>query len=337
MDTATATEPLVIENLAVEYRTKGRAFVRAVAGVDLTVGRGEIVGLVGESGCGKSTVAKAVVGIVPPAEGAIRYRGETVAPLRSQGKRPASQRNLQMVFQEPASSLNPRRSIGSQIEDALRFATDLPEEQWPERIRELVDLVGLPKTAPDSYPHQFSGGQKQRACIARALAAEPVVLVADEAISSLDASAQAQIAELLVSLVKRLDIGLLFISHDLSVVGEICDRIAVMYLGKIVEIGLPEQVWHEPRHPYTRALMRSVPTIERDSFPESLEGEVPDPANPPPGCRFHTRCAFVHDRCRSEEPPLIDLQGGACQSACWLQSPDAEVDLAELARASGHD
>jgi len=330
----TAQNPLVVDNLAVEYRTKGRQHVRAVAGVDLSVGRGEIVGLVGESGCGKSTVAKAVVGIVPPAEGAIRYRGDEVVPLKRSGKRPASQRNLQMVFQEPASSLNPRRSIGAQIEDALRFATDLPEEDWPERIRELVDLVGLPKSAPDSYPHQFSGGQKQRACIARALAAEPVVLVADEAISSLDASAQAQIADLLVSLVRRLDIGLLFISHDLSVIGEICDRIAVMYLGKIVELGLPEQIWHEPRHPYTRALMRSVPSIQRDSFPDSLEGEVPDPANPPPGCRFHTRCEFVFDRCRTEEPPLIPLPGGRCEAACWLQSPDDEVDLDELS-ASG--
>ena len=329
----TAESPLVIENLAVEYRSKGRQRVRAVAGVDLVVGRGEILGLVGESGCGKSTVAKAVVGIVPPAEGAIRYRGESVVPLKRSGKRPASQRNLQMVFQEPASSLNPRRSIGSQIEDALRFSTDMPERDWPERIRELVELVGLPKNAPDCYPHQFSGGQKQRACIARALAAEPVVLVADEAISSLDASAQAQIAALLVSLVRRLDIGLLFISHDLSVVGEICDRIAVMYLGKIVEIGLPGQLWHEPRHPYTRALMRSVPSIQRDSFPASLEGEVPDPANPPAGCRFHTRCEFAIDRCRSEEPSLTSLEGGACLAACWLQAPGDEVDLDQLSNS----
>ncbi|WP_159622053.1 ABC transporter ATP-binding protein [Ruania rhizosphaerae] len=323
---------LVVNDLEVEYRTKGRARVRAVAGVSLQVGRGEIVGLVGESGCGKSTVAKAVVGIERPAAGEVLYRGARVTPISRIGKRPKNQRNLQMVFQEPASSLNPRRSIGSQVADALKFATDLPQAKHEERVRELLDMVGLPKNAHRAYPHQFSGGQKQRACIARALAADPEVLVADEAISSLDASAQAQIADLLVGLVKKLDIGLLFISHDLAVIGEICDRIAVMYLGKIVELGRPEQIWFEPRHPYARALMRSVPRIGRDSFPESLEGEVPDPANPPSGCRFNTRCPFVMDKCRVQEPALIDVEqedGGTV--ACWLQEPGAVVDLDTLA------
>lgn len=325
---------LIVNGLEVEYRTKGRARVRAVAGVSLTVGRGEIVGLVGESGCGKSTVAKAVVGIEKPAGGEVLYRGETVVPLRTVGKRPLNQRNLQMVFQEPASSLNPRRTIGSQVGDALKFATLLPVAEHDARIRELLDLVGLPKTAAESYPHQFSGGQKQRACIARALAAEPEVLVADEAISSLDASAQAQIADLLVTLVKKFDIGLLFISHDLSVVGEICDRIAVMYLGKIVELGRPEQIWFDPRHPYSRALMKSVPSVGRDVFPEALEGEVPDPANPPSGCRFNTRCPFAMDKCRTDEPQLITLgapDGGSV--ACWLQRPGDIVDLDGLALA----
>ncbi|MFW2514038.1 ABC transporter ATP-binding protein [Demequina sp. SO4-13] len=323
---------LTIEDLEVEYRIKGKGRLRAVAGVSLEVARGEIVGLVGESGCGKSTVAKAVVGIEKPAAGEIRYRGETVVPLSRIHKRPVSQRNLQMIFQEPASSLNPRRSIGAQVTDALRFATTIPAERYDERVKELLDLVGLPENAAEAYPHQFSGGQKQRACIARALAAEPEVLVADEAISSLDASAQAQIADLLVELVKELDIGLLFISHDLAVISEICDRIAVMYLGKIVEVGTPAQIWFEARHPYARALMRSVPSIGRDGFPEPLAGEVPNPADPPTGCRFHTRCPFVMDKCHTIEPQLIPMDGeGLNQAACLLQEPGNPVDLDAVA------
>lgn len=314
---------LSMNSVTVEYRRKLQDPVQAVAGVSVEVNPGEIVGLVGESGCGKSTLAKAAVGILAPKEGEILLEGSRVQPL-NQRVRVKGQRRLQMVFQDPQSSLNPRRTVESQIRDGLALATDLPRSEYARRVSELLVQVGLPLSAASSHPHQFSGGQRQRICIARALAANPSVLVADEPISALDASAQAQIANLLVDLTAELQIGLLFISHDLSIVREIADRVYVMYLGKIVESGSPTELWARPLHPYTRALVSAVPTVERGHLPEALDGDVPDPASPPSGCRFHNRCRFAMDRCSADEPELIEIVPGS-RSACWLNEPGKPV------------
>ena len=309
---------LDIQDVVIEYKRK-REVIQAVAGVSLSVDSGEVVGLVGESGCGKSTLAKGAVGLLRPAEGQILFHGEAVIPLK-RGGRPTNQRNLQMIFQDPQSSLNPRRTVGSQIVDGIRLASDVPRDRETKRVGELLEQVGLSPDAGSSYPHQFSGGQRQRICIARALAAQPTVLVADEPISALDASAQAQIANLLIELTKKLGIALLFISHDLSIVREIADRVAVMYLGKIVEAGKPNDLWNRPLHPYTRALINAVPTVDKAELPAALAGEVPDPAAPPPGCRFHTRCPHAFDQCWQQEPELLEILDQN-YAACWLNEP----------------
>lgn len=307
-----------LQDVVIEYKRK-RDVVRAVAGVSLKVYPGEVVGLVGESGCGKSTLAKASVGLLRPARGKILFEGEELRPL-GRGARPANQRRVQMIFQDPSASLNPRRTVASQIADGLQLASDIPKDQHADRVKELLDQVALPADSGSSYPHQFSGGQRQRVCIARALAAQPSVLVADEPISALDASAQAWIANLLTRLTKELDIALLFISHDLSIVREVSDRIAVMYLGKIAEKGLPNDIWNRPLHPYSQALVSAVPAVDRAELPAALPGDIPDPSEPPPGCRFSTRCPYVFDRCTKEEPTLIEIVEGS-QAACWLNEP----------------
>ncbi|MEV0091239.1 ABC transporter ATP-binding protein [Streptomyces sp. NPDC050738] len=297
---------LRIEDLAVEHRTPGRPAVRAVAGVDLTVARGEVVGLVGESGCGKSTLARAVCGLHPTAGGSITFDGRPVTPL---GLRRRTLTGIQMVFQDPYSSLNPRRRVGDQIADGLRVSGD------PVTPADLLERVGLPREFADRHPHEFSGGQRQRIAIARALAARPSLLIGDEPISSLDASAQSQVATLMRDLAVDAGTGLLFISHDLSVVRLIADRIAVMYLGRIVETGETASVWSSPQHPYTQALLRAVPHPDGlGNLPAELPGDVPDPADPPSGCRFHPRCPHAMDICRLKEPDF----GPA---ACWLHAP----------------
>ncbi|WP_051580239.1 ABC transporter ATP-binding protein [Pseudonocardia acaciae] len=308
---------LEMRDVEVAYRDRRHRPVRAVAGVSLTIARGRIVGLVGESGCGKSTLARAAVGLADAAGGVVTFDGHPVTPLRGRA-RPATLTGLQLVFQDPGSSLNPRRSIGSQLADALDILGNVPRGERPARVAELIELVGLPAGIEGRYPHQFSGGQRQRLAIARALAADPSVLVLDEPLSSLDASAQAQAAALLVRLSRELEIGMLLISHDLGLVKEIADEVAVMYLGKIVERGATGDVWERPEHPYTRALIGALPLADGNGrLPESLAGEVPDPANPPPGCRFHTRCPVVIDRCRTDEPALTTI-APARHAACWL-------------------
>jgi oligopeptide/dipeptide ABC transporter ATP-binding protein len=309
---------LDLRDVVVEYDRRGGGRVRAVAGASLTVERGEIVGLVGESGCGKSSLARAAVGLVAPASGEVRFEGRPVAPLTRRA-RPRELVRLQMVFQNPYSSLNPRRKVGSQLVDALAALELLPRRNRPGRARELCELVGLPAAAAEGYPHEFSGGQRQRIAIARALAAEPSVIVLDEPLASLDASAQAQLANLLVGLSRELELSLLLISHDLAIVRHIADSVSVMYLGVMVETGATQPLWDLPLHPYSEALVGAIPHPDGSGFlPEALPGEVPDPARPPSGCRFHPRCPYAFDRCPEEEPPLVALADGRA-AACWLQ------------------
>jgi len=304
---------LTLAGVAVEYGRRGQR-VRAVDGVDLTVGRGEIVGLVGESGCGKSSLARAGVGLEPLAAGAVTFEGKPVTAL-GRRRRPEYLRGLQMVFQDPYESLNPRRKVGEIIADGVRLGGGSHADGLA-RAAELLDRVGLPATAADSYPHEFSGGQRQRIAIARTLAAGPSCLIADEPISALDASAQAQIANLLGELVADARLGLVLVSHDLSVVRQVAHRVAVMYLGRIVEIGDTETVWGSPQHPYTEALVAAIPHADGAGvLPADLPGDVPDPASPPSGCRFHPRCPIAEDGCRELDQKLAPVAGReiACQ------------------------
>jgi oligopeptide/dipeptide ABC transporter ATP-binding protein len=307
---------LEIVDLEVVYERRDRDPVRAVAGVSLSVARGQILGLVGESGCGKSTLARAVVGLEKPAAGRIVFEGRELAPLTRRA-RPQADTRLQMVFQNPFSSLNPRRRIGAQLAEALVLAGARAVDK--QRIGALLEQVGLPESAADRYPHQFSGGQRQRIALARALAADPTVIVLDEPLSSLDASAQAQIANLLVRLARELDLALVLISHDLAIVEHVADEVAVMYLGKLVETVPSRELWGLPAHPYTEALIGAIPRPDGERrLPVALAGEVPDPSAPPPGCRFHPRCSYAFDRCRGEEPPRLEVGRGRTV-ACWLQ------------------
>lgn len=310
-------KPIVeVNNLSVEY-TRGDQKVRAVAGVDLHVGAGEILGLVGESGCGKSTLGKAIVGILQGAEGEVNFDGQQVSKI-GRGQRDAHFRNLQMIFQDPYGSLNPRRKIGDQIADGPRIG-GISKSEALEKAASLLERVGLPRNAVERYPHQFSGGQRQRIAIARALAISPKVIIADEPISALDTSSQAAVANLLVNLVEEFQMGLIFISHDLSIVRRISDRVAVMYLGKIVETGKTEEIWNSPSHPYTKALMSAIPHADGKAFiPLDLPGDVPNPAYPPSGCRFHPRCPLAQAECGSREPMHVSLSDGR-KVSCILQ------------------
>jgi peptide/nickel transport system ATP-binding protein len=322
---------LEIHDVVIDYEARGGGRVRAVAGASLTVEPGQIVGLVGESGCGKSSLARAAVGLVAPTSGSVLFEGAPVTPLTRRARPPDLVR-LQLVFQNPYSSLNPRRKVAAQLGDALD-ALDVPRRGRGARVRELIELVGLPAAAADGYPHEFSGGQRQRIAIARSLAASPSVIVLDEPLASLDASAQAQLANLLVELSRELGLGLLLISHDLAIVRHIADAVSVMYLGLMVETGPTLPLWQLPLHPYSEALIGAVPHADGTGFlPEALPGEVPDPASPPSGCRFHPRCPYVFDRCRHADPPLVPLQSGRT-AACWLQ-PEGASAAAPAERAA---
>jgi oligopeptide/dipeptide ABC transporter ATP-binding protein len=308
---------LEIRDLEVTYRDRGRGPVRAVAGASISVERGQIVGLVGESGCGKSSLAKAAVGLVPRDAGEVLLDGRPLRPLRRKA-RSRDDARIQMVFQNPFASLNPRRTVGAQIADGLTLA-GVPSGAHHEHTTSLLDEVGIAASAIGRYPHQFSGGQRQRIAIARALGADPSVVVLDEPLSSLDASAQAQAANLLVRLARDRGLALLLISHDLGIVNHIADAVSVMYLGVVVETSPTRALWEAPQHPYTEALVAAIPHADGGGFlPEALPGEVPDPAQPPSGCRFHPRCPYVFDRCPAEVPPLYDL-GAERTSACFLR------------------
>jgi oligopeptide/dipeptide ABC transporter ATP-binding protein len=312
---------LELRDVEVVYRHRGGPPVRAVAGASLAVEQGQIVGLVGESGCGKSSLARAAVGLVPLASGEVLFEGKPLPPLQRRARTRWAAR-VQMVFQNPYASLNPRRTIGAQLSDGLAL-DGVESGARPARAAAILEEVGLPGAAAGRYPHQFSGGQRQRIAIARALAADPSVIVLDEPLSSLDASAQAQIANLLVRLARDRQLGLLLISHDFGIVHHVADAVSVMYLGEVVESGPTRELWPAPQHPYTEALIAAIPHADgARHLPEALPGEVPDPARPPSGCRFHPRCPYAFDRCEAEVPPRYSV-GPRREAACFLRDPAA--------------
>ncbi len=290
---------------------KNMGSVRAVDGLSFDVQAGETLSLVGESGCGKSTTGRVILRLIEPTRGSVRFDGEDVFALdKSQLRR--LRREMQIIFQDPYASLNPRMTVGEIIGEPLKIHNLAEGAKKSARVRELLEQVGLSAWHERRYPHEFSGGQRQRIGIARALAVEPKLIVCDEPVSALDVSVQAQVVNLLEDLQKRLGLSYLFIAHDLSVVRHVSDRIAVMYLGKIVELAETRTMFAMPRHPYTQALLSAIPVPDPTAPRERLllEGDVPSPLNPPPGCRFHTRCSHARERCRVEEPVFEDLGNG---------------------------
>lgn len=297
----------------------GRISINAVSGVSFELAKGETLAIVGESGCGKSTVGRCILRLVETTEGEIRLDGERIDTFSGSKLRPL-RKKIQVVFQDPFSSLNPRQRIRDALaEPIINFGLAGSRQALDQRVEELLQMVGLPKDSGDRWPHEFSGGQRQRIGIARALATKPEVVICDEAVSALDVSVKAQIVNLLRRLQEETGVALLFISHDLAIVENVAHRVAVMYLGKIVEIAKTRDVISAPLHPYTQALLSAVPIPDpsRRREHQILQGEIPSPANPPKGCRFHTRCPHVHERCKSEEPRLMEMPGGR-KVACHL-------------------
>jgi peptide/nickel transport system ATP-binding protein len=297
--------------------------VKAVDGVTLEIRRGETLGLVGESGCGKSTLGRAILRLYEPTAGRIVFDGQDVSHLDEEKLRPL-RRRMQMVFQDPFASLNPRHSVGRIVGEPLRAHGLASRGGVTKRVRELLEIVGLPADAMGRYPHEFSGGQRQRIGVARALAVNPEFIVADEPVSALDVSIQAQILNLLESLQDDFQLTYLFIAHDLAVVRHISDRIAVMYLGSVVEVSPSDDLYDNPLHPYTISLLSAVPIpdpiVERQREAILLSGDLPSPANPPSGCRFHTRCPYMQPtRCRDQVPPLRTLASEHTVACHWAE------------------
>ncbi len=317
-------------------RTVGQ--VRAVDGLSFELFRGETLALVGESGCGKSTTARLVLRLIDPTAGTVRFEGADITNLRGDAMR-RLRRRMQIVFQDPFASLNPRMTVAEILEEPLIVHGIGDGAARRARMAELLGLVGLAPYHAGRYPHEFSGGQRQRIGIARALAVEPALVVCDEPVSALDVSIQAQVVNLLKDLQARLGLSYLFIAHDLAVVKHVADRVAVMYLGRIVEIGPKDAVFANPRHPYTRVLLAAIPRpdphrkLARSAAPGDPGGDMPSPANVPPGCRFHTRCPFAIDRCRTEDPALHDIEPGHF-SACHLAEDLPPMAAMEAAQAA---
>jgi oligopeptide/dipeptide ABC transporter ATP-binding protein len=326
------TEPLLrVRDLVKHYPIRrgllGRVAgqVRAVDGVSFEVREGEVLGLVGESGCGKTTTGRCVLRLIEPTSGSVRFDGVEVTTLPRRELR-ALRRRMQIVFQDPYSSLNPRLTVGNMLAEPLAVHGLARGARARERVAELLTLVGLSPDHARRYPHEFSGGQRQRIGIARALAVEPRLIVADEPVSALDVSIQAQIVNLLRDLQRRMRLTYVFVAHDLSVVEHLSDRVAVMYLGRIVESASRDELYREPLHPYTRSLLAAVPVPDpaRARRRTVLAGDVPSPARPPSGCRFHPRCPFAEARCAAEEPALREVRPGrwsACHFAERLPAP----------------
>jgi oligopeptide/dipeptide ABC transporter ATP-binding protein len=289
---------------------RARKVCRAVDGVSFTLRAGETIGLVGESGCGKSTLGKSIVRLNRPTAGTIRFDGVDLAPLSTKQLK-AHRRNLQMIFQDPVESLNARHMVGEIISEPV-LIHGIGDASWRRRkVLELLDKVGLPAGAAERYPFEFSGGQRQRIGIARAIALEPRLIICDEPVSALDVSIQSQVLNLLLDLQREMGLSYLFIAHNLAVVKHVSDRVAIMYLGRIVEFADADDVYRDPRHPYTRALISAIPEPNPQRVRERivLSGDVPSPINPPSGCPFHTRCPHATERCRAEQPALREVAG----------------------------
>lgn len=317
-----------IQDLKVYYKTGGGLFketklVKAVDGVSLDIKKGETLGLVGESGCGKSTLGKAILRLTEPTGGQVFYGGKDLANL-SQSEMREERKNLQMIFQDPYASLNPRMTVGQIIGEPMK-TYGLVNGNLEQKVQDLMETVGLSRRFVKRYPHEFSGGQRQRIGIARALALNPEFIVADEPISALDVSIQAQIMNLMNRLQDEKNLTYLFISHDLRAVRHVSDRVAVMYLGKIVELADGKNIYAEPLHPYSKALISAVPVpdpeIEAKRSRIILKGDVPSPINPPSGCNFHTRCPYAVEECKTVEPPLVEIKPRH-YAACIRISPE---------------
>jgi len=329
---------LRIEDLVVEFKTSA-GVVHAVSGISLDVREGETLGLVGESGCGKSTTGRAIMQLPPPTGGRVLFEGADLAALSGQQLREVRTR-LQFIFQDPISSLNPRRKVKDIVAEPLRIWKRGTDVEQKTRVNEVLDAVGLdPSVAADKRPHQFSGGQCQRISIARSLVLEPKVIICDEPVSALDVSVQAQILNLLEDMKARYGLTLIFIAHDLAVVKNISDRVAVMYLGKICEVGSPDDLYATPAHPYTAALLRSIPVPDPTVPPVQsglITGDLPSPIDPPAGCRFRTRCPLAQERCAVEEPKIRAVGEGhfvACHFP--LVGPTASEGIPVEASAAG--
>jgi peptide/nickel transport system ATP-binding protein len=329
------TEPLLqVRDVKTHFPVRGgvlgrvRGTVKAVDGVSFDVVRGETLGLVGESGCGKSTLGRTLLRLIDPTAGSIRFEGQELTGLSQRQLRPL-RRRMQLIFQDPYASLNPRMTVRDIIGEPFAIHGLAHGREREQKVLALLDLMGLPHDAMQRYPHEFSGGQRQRIGIARSIAMKPDLVIADEPISALDVSIQAQIVNLLVDLQRELKLTYVFIAHDLKIVEYISTRVAVMYLGKIVELASAADLYRRPRHPYTQALLSAVPVPdpERKKTRIILQGDVPSPLAPPPGCAFHPRCPHAFERCRRETPPLYVL-GNGHTAACFLAEQDAQSPAA---------
>ncbi|MCD5324291.1 MULTISPECIES: ABC transporter ATP-binding protein [Pontibacillus] len=328
------TTLLEVNNLKKHFPIKGGGIiprkvgaVKAVDGVSFSVQKGETLGLVGESGCGKSTTGRAILNLINPSEGEVFYKGEDISKLKGEKLRKLRQ-NIQIIFQDPYASLNPRMTVEQIIEEPMK-AFNTPKKERKEKVDYLLNRVGLSSYHKHRYPHQFSGGQRQRIGIARALTVNPDLIICDEPVSALDVSIQAQVVNLMEDLQEEFNLTYIFIAHDLSVVHHISDRVAVMYLGEIVEVGEVDELYSNPKHPYTQALLSAIPEANPHKKKERimLEGDLPSPSIPPEGCKFHTRCPFAEEQCRVKHPELKSVAAGDHQAACHLVKEVVEAPV----------